>query len=88
MFSNKFQKYLKKADITPVFKKDEKILKINYRPVNILSTVSKIYERCLYDLTNECFRALFSKLQCGFRRGHSAQQCLLFLHEFFFTSCY
>ena len=27
LFSNKFLKYLKKADITPVFKKDEKFLK-------------------------------------------------------------
>ena len=33
LFSNKFPKYLKKADITPVFKKDEKFLKTNYRPV-------------------------------------------------------
>ena len=32
LFSNKFPKYLKKADITPVFKKDEKFLKTNYRP--------------------------------------------------------
>ena len=44
LFSNKFPKYLKKADITPVFKKDEKFLKKNYRPVSILPTVSKIYE--------------------------------------------
>ena len=44
LFSNEFPKYLKKADITPVFKKDEKFLKTNYRPVSILPTVSKIYE--------------------------------------------
>ena len=29
LFSNKFPKYLKKADITPVFKKDEEFLKTN-----------------------------------------------------------
>ena len=52
LFSNKFPKYLKKADTTPVFKKDEKFLKTNYRPVSILPTVSKIYERCLYDQMN------------------------------------
>ena len=81
LFSNEFPKYLKKADITPVFKKDEKFLKTNYRPVSILPTVSKIYERCLYDQINEYFQSLFSKLQCGFRNRHSAQHCLLVLIE-------
>ena len=81
VFSNEFPKYLKKADITPVFKKDEKFLKTNCRPVSILPTVSKIYERCLYDQINEYFQPLFSKLQCGFRKGHSAQHCLLVLIE-------
>ena len=59
--------------------KDEKFLKTNYRPVSILLTVSKIYERCLYDQINEYFQLLFSKLQCGFRIGQSAQHCLLVL---------
>ena len=31
LFSNKFPKYLKRADITPIFNKDEKFLKTNYR---------------------------------------------------------
>ena len=81
LFSNKFPKYLKKADITPVFKKDEKLLETNYRPLSILPAVSKIYERCLYDQINEYFQPFFSKLQCGFRKGHSAQHCLLVLIE-------
>ena len=81
VFSNKLPKYLKKADITPVFKKDEKFMKTNYRPVSILRTISKIYERCLYDQINEYFQPLLSKLQCGFHKGHSAQHCLLVLIE-------
>ena len=36
---------LKEADVTPVFKKDDNTNKENYRPVSILPTVSKIYER-------------------------------------------
>ena len=74
-----FQNTLKKADLTPVFKKDEKLLKTNYRPGSILPTVSKIYERYLYDQINDYFQPLFSKPQCGFRKGHSAQHCLLVL---------
>ena len=82
LFSNKFPKYLKKADITPVFKKDEKFMKTSYRPVSILPTVSKIYERCLCDQINEYFQSLFSKFSnhC-FRKGHSVQHCLLVLTE-------
>ena len=34
---------LKNADITPTFKKDDRLLKINYRPVGILPTLSKSY---------------------------------------------
>ena len=81
LFSNTFPKYLKKADISPVLKKDENFLKTNYRPVSTLPIVSKIYERCLYDQIKEYFQLLFSKLQCGFRKGHSAQNCLLVLTE-------
>ena len=81
LFSNKFPKYLKKAPITPVFKKDGQFLKTNYRPVSILQTVSKIYERCLYDQINEYFPPLFSKLQCRFCKGHSTKHCLLVLIE-------
>ena len=44
LFSDKFPKYLKKADITPVFEKDEIFLKTSYRPVSIFSRASKIYE--------------------------------------------
>ena len=77
LFSKVFPSSLKKADITPVYKKDEKFLKNNYRPVSILPSVSKIYERCIYDQINDYFYSPFSKLQCGL----NAQRCLLVLVE-------
>ena len=55
-------------------------MKNNYRPVSILPSVSKIYER-IYDQINDYFHPLFSKLQCGFRKGFNAQHCLLVLVE-------
>ena len=80
-FSKVFPISLKKADITPVYKKDEKFLKNNYRPVSILPSVSKIYERYIYDQINNYFYSLSSKLQCGFRKEFNAQHCLLLLVE-------
>ena len=79
LFSKVFPSSLKKADITPIYKKDEKCLKDNYRPVSILPSVSKIYERCIHGQINDYFQPLFSKLQCGFRKKFNVQHCLLVL---------
>ena len=72
---------MKLADVTPVYKKKSKNSKDNYRPVSILSNISKIYERCIYDQIQLFFGSLLSKYQCGFRRGYNAQHCLITLIE-------
>ena len=61
--------------------KKSELSKKNYRPVSILANVSKIYERCLYDQIATYFEHIFSRYQCGFRKGYSAQQCLLAMIE-------
>ena len=38
----------KTAQITPAFKKDDTNDKSSYRLVNILSILSKVYEKCFY----------------------------------------
>ena len=40
-----FHVNLKNVDITPIFKKFERVLKTNYRAVSILPRLSKIYEK-------------------------------------------
>ena len=37
------------ADIKPVYKKESRNEKKNYRPVSILPNLSKILERCMYE---------------------------------------
>ena len=44
---------LKTARVVPLFKKNDKTDVGNYRPVSILSTVSKIFERVIYDQLEE-----------------------------------
>ena len=79
--SSKFHNELKEADIVPVHKKKSKLSKENYRPISILPNISKVYERCLYDQMSNFFEDIFSKYQCGFRKGYSAQHCLLVMIE-------
>ena len=67
-FSKVFPSSLMKADLKPVYKKDEKFLKNNYRPVSILPSVSKICEPCIYDQINDYFNPIFSKWQYSFRK--------------------
>ena len=61
----------------PVFKKDSRTDKKNYRPISILPNVSKIYERCLNKQLEEYFQLLLSKYQYGFRKGYSVINALL-----------
>ena len=62
----------KYADVQPVFKKDDKTDKENYRPISILPNLSKVYERLMYDQMYPFFDQIFLKLQCSFRKGFTA----------------
>ena len=76
-----FPEQTKYADVKPVFKKDFRTHKKNYRPISILPNVSKIYERCINKQLEEYFQALLSKYQCGFRKGYSVINALLSVIE-------
>ena len=52
---------LKYADVTPVFKKDDKSDKSNYRPISILPNLSKIYERIMQNEIYPYMNKIFSK---------------------------
>ena len=72
---------MKHADVRPAFKKDDKTDKENCRPISILPNLSKVYERLMYDQMCPFFDQIFSKLQRGFRKGFSAEQCLIHMIE-------
>ena len=68
---------LKLADVAPVYKKKSKSSKDNHRSVSILSNISKLCERCIYDQNNK----ILSSKQCGFGKGYNTQHCLIALIE-------
>ena len=57
-----------------------KLSKKNYGPVSILPTLSKVYERLIYDQLYPYFDKI-SKFQCGFCKGLSVKQCLISMTE-------
>ena len=76
-----FPKELKQADIKPIYKKEPRNEKENYRPVSISPNLSKIFERCMYDQLKDHFEKLKSKYQCLAQKGFSTQHCLLAMIE-------
>ena len=44
---NRFPEVMKCAEMSPIFKKDDNLNKNNYRPVSVLTGISKIYETVL-----------------------------------------
>ena len=71
----------KLADVIPIFKALDRFVKNNYRPVSILPALSKIMERLLFYQIEKYMDGKLSMYQCGFRKGMSAQKCLLFMIE-------
>ena len=71
----------KMAKVTPVFKLGNKTDIENYRPISILSVISKVMERevhsQLYNYLEE--GKLISDFQFGFRKGKSTEQVILTL---------
>ena len=70
-----FPSELKLAEVTPVFKKLDCMNKENYRPISLLSHMSKVFERILYNQLNDFMKDKLSNILTGFRKGHSAQHC-------------
>ena len=76
-----FPNHQKLADVSPIFKALDRHIKTNYRPVSILPALSKITERLMYNQIEKYMEGILSIYQCGFRKGMSAQNCLLFMVE-------
>ena len=78
---NVFPDRMKMANITPLYKKKDKLNKDNYRSVNFLIALSKIIEKVISIQINEHMQLLFHKFLSGFRKGHGCHDILIRLVE-------
>ena len=69
------------ADITPVYKKNNRHEKENYRTVSIISVISKVIELCLCDQTYKNIDNILSRHQMSYRKGYSSQHSLIVMFE-------
>ena len=85
---NCFPAILKKATVTPIFKKGDKDNPGNYRPISLLPVISKILEKCMTVQIVDFFEAneYFSKSQFGFRKDKNTTMGILDLVSFILES--
>ena len=57
--------------IIPIFKSKENNQLNNYRPISLLSSISKIFEKILYKRLYNFINDKLTKRQYGFRAKHS-----------------
>ena len=77
MRNNIFPGNMKLAEVSPSYKKADNLVKGNYRPVSVLTTLSKLYESTMNDQLFKHFVSIFNKLLSAFRKGHSCQTLLV-----------
>ena len=77
IYDSEFPKELKKADVSPGFKRGVATEKVNYRPISVLPLISKIFERILKGQMDKFFKPILSNLLSGFREGYSTQHSLV-----------
>ena len=74
----------KAAKVTPIHKSGDKANVDNYRPISVLSIVSKIMERAVHNQLYEysMLRNSLNVCQSGFRKNHSTVTTLLDVQDF------
>ena len=77
-----FPSDMKLSEISPIFKKNDRLCKVNYRSVNILTVISKVFERIISDQITNYFEKILSPRLSAYRKGYSCQHVILDLTEF------
>ena len=70
-----FPQKLKIAKVSPLYKNSDATFIENYRPISLLTVISKKFEKVIFQQINKYFteNKLFSNSQYGFRKNHSTE---------------
>ena len=83
LYTGIFPDSMKIAKVVPIFKKDDKSLMNNYRPISVLPALSKVFEKVMHRQITDYFNTnnLFSPQQYGFRSNLSTEIATLNLMD-------
>ena len=65
--SGSFTQDLKCAEVVSIYKKNDENDKSNYKPISLLSSISKVYERCMQKTTWRILQWFISKILVWFQ---------------------
>ena len=74
-----FPSKLKIAKVIPILKKGDELIFDNYRPISILPSISKVFERICFTQIHSYFHVndLYFYSQYAFRKEHSTELAVL-----------
>jgi len=78
-----FPDMFKIAHICPIYKKSDRSKCANYRPISLLSNLSKVFEKIMYKRLEQYLENnnLICNHQFGFRKNHSTEHALMSISE-------
>ena len=79
--AGEWPKAWKCGDWAPVYKKNDRYCKENYRPVTVLNCTGKVLEKLIEAQTSAGFRRIFYENSSAYRKHHSCETTLINLVE-------
>ena len=78
MTQGEFPTIMKLAEVVPLYKGKEHYLETNYRPISLLTTISKILEKIIYKRVYSFLQnsGQLYENQYGFRANHSCEHAI------------
>ena len=74
---NRWPSAWKRGEWIPIYKKEDPLDKVNYRPVTVLTAVDKIFEQLICKQPSEMFEPIFDTFLSAYRKHFSCETTLI-----------
>ena len=78
---NRWPSAWKRGEWIPIYKKEDPLGKVNYRPVTVLTAVDKIFEQLICRQLSEMIEPIFDTFLSAYRKHFSCETTLIHLTE-------
>ena len=74
---NRWPSSWKRGEWIPIYKKEDPLNKVNYRPVTVLTAVDKIFEQLICRQLSEMFEPILDTFLSAYRKHFSCETTLI-----------